>query len=279
MTGSVSDADDLCQEAWLRWSGVDHDEVADPEGFLVTTVTRLAIDRLRSAAHRREAYVGPYLPEPLVCLPGGFSAQPVPDPGEAAELADSLTYAFLVVLDQLDPVERAVLLLHDVFDYRFAEVAAAVDRSEAAVRQIASRARRRIASERRTHPRPTDARVEAVLGGLLGAVSAGDVEAVMGHLAPDVVQLDDGGPHRRAGRRPIVGPHRVARLWVNLAKRSAHLTVSVVEVNARPGLLFTDGDQPSMVLSVELDDDGLVDRVFTQLNPEKLAHLGPRGRS
>src|SRR5699024_5174558 len=126
MTGSIADADDLCQEAWLRWTRVDHGEVDDPEGFLVRVVTRLAIDRQRSAAVRRESYVGPYLPEPLVRPVGGRSPDDGVDPAHAAEVADSLTFAFLVVLDELDPVERAVVLLHDVFGYPFGEVAAAI---------------------------------------------------------------------------------------------------------------------------------------------------------
>lgn len=272
MTGSVSDAEDICQDAWLRWSTTDRTGVADPEGFLVTVVTRLAIDRLRSAARRREAYVGPYLPEPVLAAGGPV----VDDPADRAELADSLTFAFLVLLDQLDPVERAALLLHDVFGYPFAEVARAVGRSEAAVRQLTSRARRRIEAERPPAHRPDPAEADALFTGLLGAVAAGDVEAVMAHLAPDVVQLDDGGPARHAGRRPIVGPHRVARFWVNLAKRGAHLALHRVEVNGRPGLLFTDGGRPDMVMSFELDAAGRVARIFVQLNPEKLTHLeGP----
>ncbi len=272
MTGSVSDAEDVCQEAWLRWSGADRSGVDEPEAYLVTVVTRLAMDRLRSAQHRRETYVGAYLPEPIVSVPG---ASPALDPGESAELADSLTYAFLVVLDELTPIERAVLLLHDVFGYPFSHVAAVVDRSEVAVRQIASRSRHKVEGAAPGRGRPDATVVQGVLGRLLVAIGAGDIEGVMAELAPDVVTLDDGGPAKRAARRPIVGPHRVARLWVNLAKRSTHLTLQFAEVNGEPGLVFFDGERPEMVASAELDQDGRIRRIYTQLNPEKLTHVRP----
>ena len=276
MTGSVSDAEDICQECWLRWARVDHDEVRDPEAFLVSVATRLAIDRQRAAAVRRESYVGPYLPEPLVREPGAraLGVTEGPDPAEWAELADSLTFAFLVLLDELEPVERAVLLLHDVFGYPFSAVADAVDRTEAAVRQVARRSRRRL-QEDRPHPsrHPSDEVVAEVVAGLLAAVSVGDVEAVMAHLAPDVVEISDGGAARRASRRPVIGPERVSRLLVNLAKRGSHLSIRFVEVNERPGLLLSEGDEPFMAMSVDFDDEGRVSRLFSVLNPDKLSHL------
>jgi len=275
MTGSVSDADDICQEAWLRWQATDRTEVREPEGFLVRTVTRLCLDRLKSAAVRREHYVGPWLPEPLVSDVGNPPREAEVDPAHAAELADSLTYAFLVVLDELDPVERAVVLLHDVFGYPFRDVAAAVGRGEAAVRQTASRARQRIRAEHHPTRRPSDPEVAQLMAQMLTALAAGDVEALMACLAPDVVSLDDGGPKQRAARRPVVGPDRVARLWTNLAKRGAHLTTRFVDVNGRPGLLLSDGDEPFIVMSVEIDDAGRVSRIFSQLNPDKLTHLRP----
>lgn len=270
MTGSVSDADDLCQEAWIRWAAQDRSDVDDAEAYLVTIITRLALDRLRSAQHRRESYVGPYLPEPVVTVPG---ARPEPDPGEAAELADSLTYAFLVLLDELSPVERAVLLLHDVFGYPFAAVSEAVDRSEAAVRQIASRSRRKIDASRPRRVKPDPETVNGVLARLMVAIVTGDVEGVMAEMAPDVVQLDDGGAAKRAARRPVVGADRVARLWVNLAKRGAHLSLRFADVNGSPGLVFLDGDEPEMVMCADLDESGRIVRIFGQLNPEKLRHV------
>ena len=153
MTGSVGDAEDACQDAWLRWQTVDTARVENPEAYLVRTVTRLAIDRLKSAQHRRETYVGPYLPEPLVVDDDTDS-----QPESAAELADSLTLAFLVLLDELSPVERAVLLLHDVFAYSFEEIAGMVDLSAAACRQLASRTRRKLDHDRVELRRPQEAR-------------------------------------------------------------------------------------------------------------------------
>jgi len=274
MTASVADAEDLCQDTWLRWQSVDLSSVDNPEAYLVSVITRLSIDRLRSAAHRRENYVGPYLPEPMVERTGDGRAASPTDPGDAAVLADSLTYAFLVLMDELTAPERAVLLLHDVFSYQFDEVAAAVDSTPAAVRQLASRARKKLDGRASAAP-PTsaDAHREALIN-LAMAVASGDIESVMAVLAPDVVQLDDGGPARRAARRPIVGPDRVARMWVNLAKRvEPTRTMEVVQVNGTLGLYFTEHGEPYMVVSVRLNADGLVDRIHAQLNPEKLRHL------
>lgn len=271
MTGSVHDAEDLCQEAWLRWQAVDYDTVLNPEAFLVTTLTRLAIDRSRSATVRRENYVGPNLPEPI--LGNDYLASGAADPAELAELADSLTYAFLVLLDELGPVERAVFLLHDVFSYPFAEVSEAVGSTPEAVRQMASRARRKVAAGSGPQKRPDQRQIESTLGGLLAAIASGDIPAVMQFLAPDVVELADGGGIRRAGMRPVVGPDRVARLLVNLAKRNPDLSLTFVEINARPGLLFSDSEGPYMAMSAEIDTEGRVYRLFSQLNPEKLSHL------
>jgi RNA polymerase sigma-70 factor (ECF subfamily) len=281
MTGSVSDADDLCQEAWIRWAGTDRVAVRDAEAFLVTVVTRLALDRLRSAHRRRETYVGPYLPEPVVGVPGGPAGdgpgrrEGPADPAELAVLADSLTFAFLVLLDELEPVERAVLLLHDVFGYPFPEVAAMVGRSDGAVRQVASRARRKVSDPEPAPPRPDHGTVQAVLARLMVALASGDVAGVLAELAPDVVQIDDGGAAKRAARRPVVGPDRVARLWVNLARRSPHLAVQFAEVNGAPGLVFSDGDRVEMVMAASFDEHGRIRRIYGQLNPEKLRHLTP----
>jgi len=269
MTGSVADADDLCQEAWLRWSEVELATVRQPEAFLVSTMTRLSIDRLRSASHRREIYVGPYLPEPLMTEPPAES-----DPERAAELADSLTYAFLVLMDELAPAERAVFLLHDVFGYPFNEIGDAVDRSPDAVRQMASRTRRKLDAERVELSRFDESAEQDVMASLVGAIAAGDVEGLMALLAPDIVQLDDGGPSRRAARRPIIGPNRVARLWVNLAKRvQPDWTMEFARVNGSPGLVFGDAEGPFMVIAIEFGPDRLIRRIHAQLNPEKLVHL------
>jgi RNA polymerase sigma-70 factor, ECF subfamily len=273
MTGSVADAEDLCQETWLRWQRVDVATIESPEGWLVRTVTNLAIDRSRSARHRRERYVGPYLPEPLVSGPLAGPAD-ADDPAAQSELADSLTFAFLVVLDELDPAARAVFLLHDVFGYPFDEVATIVGRTPAACRQIASRTRRRLAERHLDVRRATAAHEQRMLAALTGALLEGDVEAVMALLAPDVVQLDDGGPARRAARRPIVGPYRCARLMVNLTKRMPpSAALDFVRVNANPGVVVRVDGHPEIVFSVEFAPDGRIGRIWSQLNPDKLRHL------
>ena len=200
MTGSVGDAEDACQDAWLRWQRVDRDTVDNAEAYLVRVVTRLALDRLQSAQHRRETYVGPYLPEPLV------ADDPATQPEVAAELADSLTFAFLVLLDELAPKERAVLLLHDVFGYPFDEIGPMVDLSPVACRQLASRTRRKLDHEREALRRPDEAREHE----LVGQPARRRSRAVTSTrsctlLAPDVVLLSDGGAQRHAARRPVVG--------------------------------------------------------------------------
>ena len=268
MTGSVADAEDVCQEAWLRWRAIDPATVTTPEAYLVRTVTNLAIDRLRSAQHRRETYVGPYLPEPLV-------ADDDEDPAAAAELSDSLTLAFLVLLDELSPLERAVLLLHDVFGYEFDDVAAAVGRSAAACRQIASRTRRKLAHERAQTRRPDAEHEQRMIEQLLVATTSGDIDSVMQLLAPDVVHLGDGGADRHAARRPVVGPERVARLLTNLAQRLVPLGYSarLATVNGGTGVVFEHEGHVDSVMSLSLAADGRVRRVYIQRNPDKLEHV------
>jgi len=273
MTGSVGDAEDACQDAWLRWQRVDRDSVDNAEAYLVRVVTRLTLDRLQSAQRRRETYVGPYLPEPLVADTAALS-DVTAQPEAAAELADSLTFAFLVLLDELAPKERAVLLLHDVFGYAFDEIAPMVDLSPAACRQLASRTRRKLDHERDALRRPDEAREQELITSLLTTIASGDVDAVMELLAPDVVLLSDGGAERHAARRPVVGPDRVARLVVNLAKRlMATDEARLVQVNGEPGLVFVADGEPDYVLSFAFTPEGKVRRFYSQLNPEKLRHL------
>jgi RNA polymerase sigma-70 factor (ECF subfamily) len=200
----------------------------------------------------------------------GVSAQPE----AAAELADSLTFAFLVLLDELTPKERAVLLLHDVFGYAFDEIGPMVDLSPTACRQVASRTRRKLDHEREALRRPDEAREQELITNLISTIASGDIDAVMGLLAPDVVLLSDGGAQRHAARRPVVGTHRVARLVVNLAKRLMETDEArMVQVNGEPGLLFVADGEPDHVLSFAFTPDGKVRRFYSQLNPEKLRHL------
>lgn len=264
MLGTPDDADDVVQDAWLRWESADRSAIDSAAAWLTTVTTRIAIDRLRSARHRREVYVGPWLPEPL---PVGDD-----DPFDSAATAESLTLGFLTVLERLEPVERAVFLLHDVFGYPFADVAATVDRSEAAARQIARRARERVQADRpRTDADP--ARAEELAGAFLGAVVQGDVDALRRLLTDDVVHVSDGGPQRRAARRPVVGADRVARLLVSLAGRIQPGThVEPVRVNGEFGWYATVDGRPEMVL-VPSFRDGRVARILAVLNPDKLARF------
>lgn len=269
MTGSVADAEDCLQEAFVRWQRVDLDEVANDEAYLVRVVTRLGIDRQRQVARRRETYVGPWLPEPLLEPVGGVSRS---DPEQAAELADSLSFAFLVLLDRLSPSERAAFILHDVFGVAFDEIAETLDRETDACRQLASRARRKLRE-------PTDARppeftgpeLNDTMASLLVALMTGDVDACLAHLAPGVVLTSDSGPNRRAARRQVVGPDRVARLMLNLFARDAHEVTEMraVSVNGAPGLWFAHVDGP-MVFTGDVDEDGRILHIWIQMNPEKL---------
>ena len=267
LLGSMTDAEDVVQDAWLRWE-TSPAEIDRPEAWLTTVVTRLAIDRLRSAQHQRETYVGPWLPEPVAEELG---------PAEAAELADSMTLGFLTVLERLEPVERAVFLLADVFDEPFSEIARIVGRSPAACRQIASRARRRVRDPQR---RAADesivvAEQRRVASAFVAATAAGDVDALLGLLAPDVVLVSDGGADRHAARRPVVGPERVARLLTNIARRMPRtMAVEVLMVNHEPGIVLSFGGQPFMVVVVHVEG-GKVSAVNTILNPDKLGHLRP----
>jgi RNA polymerase sigma-70 factor (ECF subfamily) len=269
MLGSVADAEDVVSEAWLRFAAAP-DDVRSPAAWLTTVTSRLAIDELRRQQRRREDYVGPWLPEPVRTAAAGPAVPAVaPDPAVAVELAESLTLGFLVVLDTLGPLERAVFLLTDVFGTPSADVARATGRSPEAVRQLASRARRKV-RDARARAGPAD---EELLAELVGALVAGDATRVVDLLSPEVVLTSDGGALRRAARRPVVGPERVARLLVNLTARTpAGADVAIAAVNAAPALVVRGRDL-DLVLSAERDATGRVCAVRLVLNPEKLAGL------
>src|SRR4051794_6591988 len=263
MLGSMTEADDVVQDAWLRWQGGDRRAIELPAAWLTTVTTRLALDRLRRQRRDRERYVGPWLPEPVL-------TDHATDPEQAAELAESLTLGFLVLLDELSPVERAVLLLADVFGHPFAVVAAAVGRSEASCRQIAHRARERVRRAQRPAPRRHD---ESVALRFRAALRTGDVDAVLAVLAPDVRLVSDGGAGVHAARRPIVGADRVARFALNLMKRvpdSMHYELA--EGNGEPGFVLWFGDRPLQAVALESDGD-VVAAIRVMVNPEKLATL------
>lgn len=265
MLGSLADAEDVVQDAWLRWDRTDRSVIERPAAWLTTVTSRLAIDRLRAQRRRREDYVGPWLPEPVATR--HLTAEGDHGPAAAAELTESLELGFLVVLDTLGPVERAVFVLADVFDVPYAQIAEAVDRSPEACRQIASRARRRVA-EGRGGRRPAD---EGLLGELVGAIAMGNVDVVVELLAPGVVLTSDGGPRRHAARRPVVLPERVARLLVNLAARMPlDGTIGIEQVNCAPALVIRGGGE-TMVLTAECEPAlGTVERVRLLLNPDKV---------
>jgi RNA polymerase sigma-70 factor (ECF subfamily) len=270
MTGSVADADDIVQEVWLRWRRADHAAITGPEAWLVRVTSNAAIDRARAASRRRIDYVGPSLPEPLPW------ARPDDDPADAAALGDSLTFAFLVMLDALDPVERAVVLLHDVFGFTFDEVGALTDRSAAAARQSASRARRKLRGRNPQHV--TTVAPRATLERLVTALAAGDPTGVVAVLSPDVVLLSDGGPHRHAARRPVTGADRCSRLLLGLARRtSPSTTLDWATFNGGDALFARTDGRPDYVITADItadgDGDGRIDRIFIQLNPAKLGHL------
>jgi len=267
MLGTISDVDDVVQDAWLRWQAVDLDALDRPEAWLTTVTTRLCLDRIRAARRRREEYIGPWLPEPLVSDGG---------PEQAAELADSLTLGFLTVLDRLGPVERAVFLLADVFAVPYAEIAETVGKSEAACRQVASRARARLrgaapegsAAER---PAPPDRRL---VDELVLAIGRGDIAGVLARLAPDAVCVTDGGPTRRAARRPVVGAPRVARFLVNLTHRyGGAMSLRPVTINGDAGVMISLDGVVDMVAAFETQA-GRVHAIRIVRNPDKLGHIG-----
>ena len=273
MLGSVADAEDVVQDTWLRWSATDRADVADPRAYLVRIASRLALDRLGSARSRRESYVGPWLPEPLLTASSPV-ASAAPDPDDAAALGDQVSLALLVVLETLSPAERAVFVLREVFGLPAAEVAAILGRSEAAVRQTAHRAREHV---RARQPRfDTDRSTQRLATErFLAACAGGDVEALLAALAPDVVLVSDGGGRAKAALRPIVGAGKVARFLLATTAQGLEipgLHVEIAEINGAPGVVAWVGGEPYMTISLVLVD-GLVEQVLVVRNPEKLTGL------
>ena len=273
--GSVTDAEDAVQEAWIRWSGVDHSEVADPLAFLVRVTTRLAIDRLRRAKVRRESYVGPWLPEPILTRQ---------DPAEDAAMAESVSMAMLVVLETLSPLERAVFVLREAFGMPHAEIADVLGRREEAVRQLA----REHVRERRTRFDADRTEQRRVTERFLEATTDGDLEALMEVLSPGVTLVADGGGRALAPRRPVRGADKVARFLVAIVDEeqtarflksvgfepSSQVSVHLAQVNGETGVVITARDEPISALVMDVSE-GLVRTIRLVANPEKLA--GVRG--
>jgi RNA polymerase sigma-70 factor (TIGR02957 family) len=271
MTGSVSDAEDIVQEAFLRLTRVLHDgtEISSPKAYLATATTRLAISHLQSARVRRESYVGAWLPEPLV-------ASTEPDPAERAEMSDSLSMAFLILLESLSPAERAVFLLHEVFGYDYREIARITGKSEANCRQILTRARHHV-DEGKPRFDASRAQREEVARRFFAAASGGDMNALLEMLAPDVTVTGDGGGKAWASARPVHGQQQVARFMLGLARRSPKMgaRIDLAWVNGQPGAVTYD-PQDRIINVFALDvADGLVQAVHSVVNPDKLQHLGP----
>ena len=264
MLGSAADAEDVLQETWLRWVGVDLGTVRDQRAYMVRITTRQALSRLRTLGRRKESYVGPWLPEPLLTAP---------DVAEDVELAESVSMAMLLVLETLTPTERAVFVLREVFDVAYDEIAEAVAKSPAAVRQIAHRARAHVAA-RRPRGVVSPAETRDVLEAFQRAAETGDLQRLLDMLAPDVVFLGDGGGVVQAVRAPVVGAGRVARLLATGLGRIAASAASLrpAQVNGYPALILRLNGDINTVLVVRIDD-GLVTGLYAVRNPEKLSHM------
>ncbi|MFD4557497.1 RNA polymerase sigma-70 factor [Streptomyces sp. NPDC058469] len=268
MLGRVADAEDVVQEAWLRWSAADRAGVREPRAYLVRVTTRLAIDRLRQVKARGEAYVGPWLPEPYVTDFGDT----VPDTAERAVLADSVSLAVLVVLESLSPLERAVFVLREAFGYPYADIAAMLDRGEPAVRQLAGRARKHV-DERRPRYEVDPAQRRDLTERFLAAAAEGDLAGLMKMLAPDVRLVGDSGGKAQAPLRILESADHVGRFLVGVAEKGVpEMSFRFLELNGGPAVLILSGDTPDSVLQVDVSA-GRIRSVYIVRNPEKLRSL------
>ncbi|MCO1594434.1 RNA polymerase sigma-70 factor [Micromonospora sp. RHAY321] len=262
MLGSAADAEDVLQETWLRWADVDLDTVRDQRAYLVRIVTRQSLNRLRTLGRRKESYVGSWLPEPLLTTP---------DVADDVELAENVSMAMLLVLETLAPTERAVFVLREVFDLSYDEIAEAVDKSRAAVRQIARRARVHVAA-RRPRAAVSPAETRRALEAFQRAVQTGDMQGLLDILAPDVVLLGDGGGVKQAILRPVAGADKVARLLATRQVRIAAMSIQPAQVNGYPALVLRLDGEIDTVLALRMDD-GLITGLYAVRNPAKLSHM------
>lgn len=264
MLGSAADSEDVLQEVWLRWAEVT-DEVLDERAYLVRITTRLSLNKMRSQARRREEYVGPWLPEPLLTAP---------DVADDVELADSVSTAMLLVLETLPPTERAVFVLREVFDVSYAEIAAAVEKSEPAVRQIAHRARSHVEA-RRPRERVAPAMHDAVMERFLAATASGDLQSLMDVISPDIVLITDGGGQKSAALRPILGAEKVLRFLTGVYQLATK--VDVVSVNGGPALRLELDGELEAIATFTFEGD-LVAGAYIVRNPHKLVNLDGQER-
>ncbi|MGW0786052.1 RNA polymerase sigma-70 factor [Streptomyces sp. NPDC002913] len=270
LLGSAADAEDAVQDAWIKWSAADRSQVADPKAYLVRIVSHLAMDRLRSTRHKREVYVGPWLPEPI--LTGGDASDTVLD-------AESVSMAMLVVLETLSPLERAVFVLKEVFDFSHAEIADAVERSEAAVRQAAHRAREHVRARR---PRFTAdrARQRDATERFFAAATGGDMNSLLELLSPDVTLWTDGGGKVRQALRPVVGAPTVAAWFAAIGTVSyqgvepSDMRAELVEINGGTGMVFSASDRVIATVTFDFDAEGRISAIHNVANPDKLGAVG-----
>ncbi|MEV6958828.1 RNA polymerase sigma-70 factor [Streptomyces sp. NPDC051207] len=263
MLGSAADAEDVLQETWLRWVDVDLDKVHDPRAYLVRITTRQALNRLRTMQRRKEAYVGPWLPEPMLTAP---------DVAEDVELAESVSMALMLVLETLSPTERAVFVLREAFDVSYDEIAAAVGKSPAAVRQIAHRARRHV-DARRPREVVSPGETRAALESFQRVLETGDLQGLLDVLAPDVVLVSDGGGHKHAALRPVVGAEKVARFFASvLDSTESEVTTVPTVVNGNPALIARLDGEMDGVLAVHVEGSRITGLYYVR-NPEKLTRV------
>jgi RNA polymerase sigma-70 factor (ECF subfamily) len=262
LLGSAADAEDVLQETWLRWVGVDLDTIQDQRAYLVRIASRQALMRLRTLGRRKESYVGPWLPEPLLTAP---------DVAEDVELADSVSMAMLLVLETLKPTERAVFVLREVFDLEYDEIAEAVDKKPDAVRQIAHRARAHVAARRPRGIVSADETRDA-LEAFQRAINTGDLQGLVDILAPDVVFLGDGGGVVQALPKPVVGADKVAGLLALGLRRLGQASVELTQINGQPALILRFDGEIDTVTAIRLED-GLITGLYAVRNPEKLSRL------
>jgi RNA polymerase sigma-70 factor (ECF subfamily) len=261
MLGSAAEAEDVLQEAHLRWQAADRESVTTPQAWLTTVVTRLCLDQLKSARVRRESYVGPWLPEPV-------ATERREDPLDL----ESISLAFLVLLEALSPLERAVFVLREVFDYSFTEIGEALGRDEAACRQLGHRAKEHLRSKRPRFARSREQH-EKLLMAFLGAVTQGDLPGLQQLLADDAVALSDGGGRAKAALNPVHGADRVARLCVGLAKKGgAGVEAAIEEINGWPGMVLRVGDAVFGALQIETDGEKIYS-LHIIINPDKLSRV------
>lgn len=271
MLGSLADADDVLQEAYLRWARADRSAVQSPRAYLYSVVTRLCIDQRRAVEARKESYVGPWLPEPVV-------EAATADPADRLEAAESVSLALLVVLESLSPVERAAYLLRRVFDYGYTEVASILGKSEPNCRQLVSRAEEHI-RERRPRFEPAPAEAERLTGAFLQACTTGDLDGLVKLLAVDAVVYSDGGGKVPAARVPVRGADRVARFFLGLARQAGPgVEACRVRVNGWPGLLILEGGRVSTVITLDVAD-GRIQACYAVRNPDKLARVASDGHT